>query len=502
MPQGKMGTVGEQIGNNRKEGVVHISDIKLEVFECIDRNKEAIADVGDSIFAFAEVAMQEFETCDFLSRILKDSGFTVETGISGFPTAILATYGSGKPVIAVHTEYDALPGVSQEAGVTERKEVVPGAPGHAEGHNCGSALAMGALFAVKQAMDRHQLPGTIKFFGVPAEELVLARPFFVRDGYFRDVDGAIWCHLAAGFENSYGVRNYGNMSVEFEFFGKTAHASTSPWSGISAVDAVKLMDVGWDVLREHLPPTQRSHSVILNGGTQPNVVPDYARIWYMFRESTGEGVKNLYEKAKQVAAGAAMMTGCKWKSKVNAAVWPGRDSQFLSEIIQSNIDLVGMPEWTEDEVVLAKAIQKAAGVPEVGLATKASGLAPAVQGTHSNDNGDITWVVPHAKVQFPSNVPGVPFHHWCAGIAPATSIGHQGEVAGAKVLAATLVDLLGKPELVEQVRACFEEENRGVTYEPLLPMETNPPLELNKALMDAYRPAMEQRYLRKPVKFV
>jgi aminobenzoyl-glutamate utilization protein B len=477
-------------------------DMKSEAFACIERNAPAIATVGDSIFAFAEVAMQEFETCQFLCQVLKDIGFAVETGISGFPTAILATYGSGQPVIAVHTEYDALPGVSQAPGVTERKQVVPGAPGHAEGHNCGSALAMGALFAVKQAMDQHQLSGTIKFFGVPAEELVLARPFFVRDGYFDDVDAAIWCHLAANFENSYGVRNYGNMSVEFEFFGKTAHASTSPWSGVSAVDAVKLMDIGWDVLREHLPPTQRSHSVILNGGSQPNVVPDYARIWYMFRESTGEGVKNLYEKAKQVAAGAAMMTGCQWQSKVNAAVWPGRDSRALSEIIQANIDLVGLPQWSEEEMQLAKQIQRAAGVPEVGLSTEVSGLAPAVQGTHSNDSGDITWVVPHGKVQFPSNVPGVPFHHWCAGIAPATSIGHKGEVAGAKVLAGTLLDLLSQPELVEKVHACFDEENKGVSYEPLLPLGTTPPLEQNKAIMESYRPAMRQYYLNQPVKFV
>lgn len=475
--------------------------MKPEAFQCIDRNADAIATVGDSIFAFAEVAMQEYETCHFLSQVLRDIGFTVEIGISGFPTAILATYGSGKPVLAIHSEYDALPGVSQQAGVTERQAVVPGAPGHAEGHNCGSALAMGALFAVKQAMDKHQLPGTLKYFGVPAEELVLARPFFVRDGYFHDVDAAIWCHLAAGFENSYGVRNYGNMSVEFEFFGKTAHASTNPWSGISAVDAVKLMDIGWDVLREHLPPTQRSHSVILNGGTQPNVVPDYARIWYMLRESTGEGVKQLYEKAKQVAAGAAMMTGCRWQSQVNAAVWPGRDSQALSEVIQANIELVGLPDWSAEEISLAKAIQQAAGVPEVGLASEISPLAPAVQGTHSNDNGDITWVVPHGKVQFPSNVPGVPFHHWCAGIAPATSIGHKGEVAGAKVLAGTLLDLLSQPELVQQVRACFEQENRGVNYQPLLPLETQPPIELNRALMDTYRPAMQQHYLHKPVRF-
>jgi len=476
--------------------------LKRKAFETIDRSKESIATIGDSIFAFAEVAMQEYETCSFLAGILRDMGFKVETGISGFPTALLATYGSGSPVIAVHTEYDALPGLSQKAGDVEKTPVVPGAPGHAEGHNCGPAVAVGALFAVKQAMDEHKLSGTLKFFGVPAEELVLARPFFVRDGYFDDVDAAIWCHLMSNFENSYGVRNYGNMSVEFEFFGKTAHASMEPWSGISAVDAVKLMDIGWDVRREHLPVTQRSHSVISSGGTQPNVVPDYARIWFMLREADGVGVKNLFEKAKEVAAGAALMTGCTWKAKVNAAVWPGRDSKALSEVVQSNIDLVGMPEWTEEEINLAKAIQRAAGVPEVGLATEIPGLVPAVQGTSSNDNGDITWIVPHAKIHFPSNVPGVPFHHWCAGIAPATSIGHKGAVAGAKVVAGTLIDLLVNPELVAKVKECFKEETKGVRYEPLLPPDTVPPVGLNKEMMDSFRPEMKKHYLNKPVRFV
>jgi aminobenzoyl-glutamate utilization protein B len=475
---------------------------KQEVFGSVDRNKDAIALIGDSVFRFAEVAMQEFETQKLLSGILRDFGFKVETGISGFPTAILATYGSGKPVIAIHTEFDALPSGSQEPAVLERKEIAAGAPGHAEGHNNGPAVALGALWAIKQAMDKHSLPGTIKFFGVPAEELGLPRPFFVRDGYFDDVDVAMWCHVSSELENTYGVRNYGVMSVQFEFFGKTAHASTTPWMGISAVDAVKLMDVGWDVLREHLPVTQRSHSVILNGGTQPNVVPDYARIWYYFRESTGEGARLLYERAKAVAAGAALMTGCTWKDHVISASWPGRDNRLLAGVIQSNIDLVGQPAWTEEEIALAKGIQHSAEVPEIGLTTTVPGLHEAIQGTHSNDNGDITWIVPHGKIHYPSNVPGVPFHHWCAAIAEATSIAHKGQVAGAKVLAGTVVDLLEQPEKVAEIKRTFAEEVRGVVYKPLLPVEATPPLDMNRDLMDKFRPVLEKQYIRKEIKFV
>ena len=191
------------------------------------------------------------------------------------------------------------------------------------------------------------------------------------------------------------------MSVEYEFFGKTAHAGMSPWLGVSAVDAVKLMDIGWDVLREHLPPTQRSHSVIVNGGIQPNVVPDYAKIWFFFREATYEGANNLYMKAKKIAEGSALMTGTTWKENVLSACWPTRDNQTMAEIVQSNIELVGMPTWSAEEQSLAKAIQKAAGVKEAGLRTKISPLKQATQRTSSNDSGDITWTTPHA---------GLPFH--------------------------------------------------------------------------------------------
>lgn len=450
----------------------------------------------------AEIAMQEWETSKLVANALKDMGFTVETGISGFPTAVLGTYGTGKPVIAVHTEYDALPGGSQLAGVTERKPVVQGAPGHAEGHNCGPAVALGALFAMKEAMDKYNLQGTLKFFGVPAEELVLPRPFFVRDGYFDDVDAAFHCHLGQDLSTTWGIRNYGNVNVEFEFFGQSAHASTSPWTGHSAVDAAKLMDIGWDVLREHLPPTQRSHSVFMNAGVVPNMVPEYARIWFVFRDATNEGVRNLFEKAKNVAAGAALMTGCTWKAIVKAAPSAARDNQRLAEIVQANIDLVGMPQWTNEDVELAKAIQRATGVSEVGLIEKPPALKQAVQGTSSNDSGDITWLVPHARLTFPSNVPGVPFHHWCAGIAPASSIGHKGIMVGAKVLAGTIYDLLSNPELMKEVRASFAEEMKGIEFKSLLPEDAEPPVGLNEQVMNRFRPHLEKHYLNKEVKFV
>ena len=474
---------------------------KATAFEAIDRNAGEIAKVGDAIYSFAELGMQEYETSALCAQVLKDMGYTVQTGISGIPTAILASYGSGKPVIAVHVEYDALPAGSQEAGVTERREVVKGAPGHAEGHNTNAALWVGAAFAIKEAIDRHKLQGTIKLFSAPAEEQGISRPYFVRDGYFKDVDAAFHAHVGSDLSTSYGLRQYAVMSVEYEFFGKTAHAASSPWTGISAADAVKLMDVGWDVLREHLPPTQRSHSVIVDGGIQPNVVPDRAKIWYYFRESTYEGARNLYDRAAKVAEGAALMTGATWRESILSACWPTRDNRTMAEVVQANIAEVGMPVWTGEEQELAKRIQAAAGVKPTGLESRLTPLRPAVQSASSNDSGDITWTVPHGRLTFPSNVPGVPFHHWAAGIAEATSIAHKGTIAGAKVMAGSVIDLLSRPELLPAAKASFQKEVEGSSYRSLLPPGQKPPVDLNAEETARFRDLMKPRYLKVPIRF-
>lgn len=480
-----------QTGKNPKE----------TAFQAVERNKDEIARVGDAIFSFAELGMQEFETSALCAQVLKDMGYKVETGISGVPTAIMAVYGSGRPLIAVHIEYDAEPSGSQTPGITERREIVKGAPGHAEGHNTNAAVWIGAAFAVKEAIDKHGLKGTIKLFSAPAEEQDGTRPYFVRDGYFKDVDAAFHAHVGGDLSTSYGLRQYADITVDYEFFGKTAHASVAPWTGISAADAVKLMDIGWDVLREHLAPTQRSHSVIVSGGIQPNVVPDYAKIWFEFREASYEGANNLYLRARNVAQGAALMTGATFKETMLSACWPTRDNQTIAEVVQSNIELVGMPAWSAEEQALAKAIQKAAGVKETGLVTTLSPLREAIASTSSNDSGDVTWTVPHGRITIPSNVPGVPFHHWCAAIAEATSIAHKGEVAAAKVLAGSIIDLLTKPELMAKARETFKGEVAGETYQPLLPADQKPRIDLNREEMAKYRDLMKPHYLRAAVSF-
>ncbi len=482
-------------------GAVRQSDPKDTAFAAIERNKTEIAKVGDAIFSYAELGMQEEETSRLCASLLRDMGYRVEMGISGIPTAILASYGNGKPVIAVHVEYDAVPSGSQVAGVTERREVVAGAPGHAEGHNANAAVWIGAAFAIKEAIEKHGVAGTVKLFSAPAEEQVISRPYFVRDGYFKEVDAAFHAHVGSTLSTSYGLRQYAVMSVEYEFTGKTAHAGASPWTGASAADAVKLMDVGWDVLREHLPPSQRSHSVIVNGGVQPNVVPDYAKIWYYFRDADYEGAHNLYQKARKVAEGAALMTGTTWREKILAACWPTRDNRTMAEVVQANIELVGMPEWTPEEQALARRIQRAAEAHEDGLQNRISPLRPATQGTSSNDSGDITWTVPHGRITFPANVPGVPAHHWAAAIAEATSIAHKGAVAGAMVLSGSVLDVLTRPDVLARAQETFRQEVAGSPYRPLLPPDQKPPVDLNRDEMAKYRDQMKPHYLQVPIRF-
>ena len=489
------------VGTARTAEKATPSKEKEFVFKVVERNSKAIALLGDNIYYFAELGMQEFETAKLMSQILEDAGFKVERGISGMPTALMATYGSGKPVIAIHTEYDTTPGNSQTPGMPEHKPLVEGAPGHAEGHNVNAAVMVGAAFAVKKAMDEYKLPGTVKIFGAPAEELLIPRPYFVRDGYLKDVDVAFHTHIGEDLRTEYGVRQYALISAEFTFKGQSAHSASAPWAGRDALDAAELMSIGFDKLREHLEPTHRSHRVISYGGDQPNVIPASARIWWFFREATIEKAQENFEKAKKVAQGAALMTNTDWSVQVFSAIWPTRGNRTLAEVTQKNIELVGMPKWTEEEHALAKALQtNLKGKPE-GLHKEISPLRESRQSASSNDAGEVTWIVPTGRVTFPANIPNIPNHHWAAGVAPATSIAHKGAVAGAKVLAASVVDFLTNPQLVEDAKITFKKETAGFEYKSFLPPDQKPPIHLNKEIMERYRPLLTKYYLKEKPKF-
>jgi aminobenzoyl-glutamate utilization protein B len=476
-------------------------EAKQQAFEAIERNAEQIALVGDSLFYFAELGMQEFESTKFLKETLEGSGFTVELGGAGMPTNLWATWGSGKPLVVIATEIDALPEGSQTPNVIERKPLVAGAPGHMEGHNTMGAVAVGAAHAVKQVMERHRIPGTVAISLGPAEEQLISRPYLVRAGYFKNADAAIIIHIGDILGTGFGLQNYALVGAKFTFKGKTAHGSVNPWDGRDAVDAVVLMDIGFDKLREHLRPTYRAHRTITMGGIQPNIIADTGQIWWFVRDATGPAAKETYDKLVNVGRGAALMTGTSVEVEPFGAAWPQLANKVIGEAIQRNIESVGMPKWTDEEMRRARELQRAVGAREIGLNTEVRPFRAGAQTTASNDIGDITWVVPTGVLNFPSSAPGVNYHHWTAAITPATSIAHKGMVVGAKVLAASVLDVITSPDLVQRARAQFQDDTKETKYFSLLPADAKPPLDLNREMMEKYRPEMRKFYVNKKVQF-
>ena len=474
---------------------------KKHAFEAVERNARAIAVVGDSLYYFGELGMQEHESAKFLRSTLERIGFKVEVGGAGMPTNVWAEWGSGRPKIVIVTEIDALPEGSQTPGGIPRKPLVAGAPGHMEGHNTHGAVAIGAAYAVKRAMERYKLPGTIALSFGPAEEQLISRPFLGRAGFFKDADAAILIHIGDNLATGFGLQNYAAISAKFTFLGKTAHGAVAPWEGRDALDAVELMSIGFDKLREHLRPTYRGHRTITMGGIQPNIIPDKAQIWWYIRDASGPAAKENFDKLVNISKGAALMTGTTVEMEYVASAWPQLASRTIGEAIQANIALVGMPQWSEEEVRFARDFQTALGLKTVGLNTTARGFGSRPQAFSSNDSGDVTWNVPSGLLNFPASVPGVTYHNWQAAVTPTSSIAHKGEVAGAKVLAASMLDLLTSPDLLAKARTEFQDATRDSKYFSLMPADAKPPVDMNRDMMEKYRPEMGKHYLNQTPRF-
>jgi aminobenzoyl-glutamate utilization protein B len=475
--------------------------LKAEVSKNIDNKAKMAQVMVDKVFSFAELGFQEVETSKYLTDILKENGFEVEHGISGIPTAWWAKWGNGKPVIALGSDLDCIPKASQKPGVAYHDPIIKGAPGHGEGHNSGLPLNILAALEVKKIMERENLSGTLILWPGVAEELVGTKAFYTRDGYFDDVDISIFCHVSDNMSVSYGqARGTGLISVEYTFEGEAAHAAGSPWRGRSAADAVELMNIGWQYQREHLDPLHRSHSVIKNGGDQPNVVPSQASIWYYFRHVTYPKIMGVYDRANKIAEGAALMTNTKMSKKVLGSAWPRHFNKVIAETMYENIKDVGLPEWTEADQTLALALQKEVSSPKdtTGLATKLDTIRMPVTrpvSGGSDDIGDISWKLPTVTLRFPSNIPGLQGHHWSNAVAMATPIAHKGVVAGAKVEAMTILDFLMKPELTEQAWDYFKnEQGMKQKYIPMVTEEDEPAIYLNTDIMEEFRPAAEKYY--------
>ena len=475
--------------------------LKAEALKDIESMKDFTQQMVDSIFSFAELGFQETETHRYLVDILKKNGFTVQEGIAGIPTAFMATWGSGKPVIALGSDIDGIPQASQKPGVAYFAPMVEGAPGHGEGHNSGQAVNVTAAIAVKKLMEREKLSGTIRIWPGTAEELVGTKAYFVREGFFKDVDIALFSHVDNEFSVSWGDRDgTGLVSVEYTFTGQTAHSASAPWRGRSALDAVELMNIGWNYRREHLPLEHRSHYVVTNGGDQPNVVPRKASVWYYFRQTTYPKIKELWGIGDSIAKGAAMMTNTELEStRVLGTAWPQHFNKVVAETTWANIQKVGMPQWSDADQKLATALQKELGSREQGLQLKVGnelqGPVRDNRGGGSDDIGDISWNVPTVTLRFPSNIPGLPGHNWANAISMATPIAHKGATAGAKVQAMTVLDLVLRPALVDQAWEYFRTvQTKDIKYEPLIRAQDKPAIELNRETMDKYRPELKKFY--------
>src|SRR5438105_7104411 len=476
------------------------ADVSLEV----DGMREDIQRMNDTVFSFAEPGFQEFETSKYLSDILERNGFKIERGLAGIPTAFMATWGTGKPVIALGSDVDDIPQASQKPGVAWHEPIIEGAPGHGEGHNSGMPLQIAAALAVKKIMEQQHLQGTLKLWPGVAEELLGTKAYYVRAGVFKDVDICIFAHVGANMNVSWGDSGgNGMVSVEYDFKGESAHAAGAPWRGRSALDAVELMDIGWNFRREHLRLSQRSHYVIPNGGDQPNVVPPNASVWYYFRETSYEEIKKLWEIGNNMAKAAAMMTDTEVSAmKVLGSAWPGHFNKTVAETMHANIEKVGLPQWSEADIALAKATQREMKVPEIGLATKINPLRgrevipdEEKRGGGSDDIGDISWNVPTVTLNYPSNIQAGPGHNWANAISMATPIAHKGIQYGSKVVALTVIDLMTHPELVQQAWDYFNNvQTKDKKYIPLMRPEDKPAIWLNKERMEKFRPEMKKYY--------
>jgi aminobenzoyl-glutamate utilization protein B len=477
--------------------------MRADVSGEIEGMKKRTQVMVDSVFSFAELGFQELETSRYLTAILEKEGFTIERGIAGMPTAWMASWGSGKPVISLGSDIDCIPQASQKPGVAYRDPLIDGAPGHGEGHNSGMAVNITAALAVKRLMEREKMPGTIRLWPGVAEEQVGAKAHYVRAGYFKDVDIAIFTHVADALSVTWGDAspNNGLVSVEYMFEGESAHSAGSPWRGRSALDAVELMNIGWNFRREHLRLQQRSHYVVTNGGDQPNVVPRNAAVWYFFREQDYPNILDMWKAGDEMAQGAALMTKTKWTSRVLGSAWPNHGNRPIAEAMHKHIESIGMPSWSEDDQALAKAVQKMLGNKEIkGLNTKIEEMKEPLKpeqrmGGGSDDIGDIMWNVPTVTLRFPSNIPGLPGHNWANAISMATPIAHKGATSGAKVLALTMIDILTQPDLVTKAWDYFKTvQTKDVQYKPLLRPEDKPAVWLNKKIMAEYRDGMKALY--------
>ncbi|MEL6537946.1 MAG: amidohydrolase [Bacteroidota bacterium] len=448
---------------------------KEAVMASVENHRSNLISISDQIWAAAETAFVEGESAKLLANYAEEQGFRVTRGVAEMPTAFVAEYGSGSPIIGILGEFDALPGISQRAQPT-KQPLEEGAAGHGCGHNLFGTGSLGAAIAVKELMDAGKIKGTIRFYGTPAEEKYFGKLWMARAGLFDDLDVCLDWHpgddIAAHVQSSQAL-----VDFIIEFKGQAAHAAADPWNGRSASDALELYTTGLNYLREHVKPSVRIHYHIQAAGDVVNVVPDYSRIWTRIRDSHMEGVEVVRARAEQIVEGAALMADVEYEIRLVSGIREVIPNRTGGAALQANLELLGPIEYTEEELAFGKKIQEATNKPQIGIDGEIYPLKPTSETPPggSTDVGDVSWIVPEIRLSVTTAPSGTPWHSWAVVACGGMSIGHKGMVFASKALAMTMVDLYENPELVAQVKTEFQERRGEGEYVGVLP-DGPPPL--------------------------
>ncbi len=452
-----------------------VSGNKKAILSSIEKHQDRLVQISDSIWALAETAFEETGSSKILADYAEANGFEVERGVAGMPTAFVATYGSGKPVISVLGEFDALPGISQKAQPT-KSPLKEGAAGHGCGHNLFGTASLGAAIAVKELIASGKAKGTVKFFGTPAEEKFFGKIWMVKEGLWDDVDVNLSWHPSADTEADV-QSTLALIDFKVEFFGQAAHASADPWNGRSASDALELYTAGINYYREHIKPTVRIHYHIQDGGQVVNVVPDYARLWVRVRDTKRSGMMPVYERVRAMAEGAAIMANVDYKISLISGIYEVLVNRAGGEVMQRNLELLGPITYTDKEMAFGRKIQEETGKPQVGMVSDIPPLKETKEnpGGGSTDVGDVSWNVPNINLGVTVAPKDTPWHSWAVVACGGMSVGHKGMIQAAKALGMTMTDLFENPKLVEKIKAEYRERKGDEVYEPMIP-EGPPPI--------------------------
>ncbi len=448
---------------------------KQEVLASVAKHQDELVKISDQIWAFAEPAMMEYQSAKVLADYAEAQGFTVERGVADIPTAFIASYGSGSPIIGILGEFDALPGLSQKALPTKEPLEI-GAAGHGCGHNMFGAGSLGAALAIKELMEEGKLKGTIRFYGTPAEEDLAGKVYMARAGLFNDLDVCLDWHPAyeneANMASSQAVSDY---SISFK--GKSAHAAADPWNGRSALDAAEFFTTGINSLREHVLPTVRMHYVYTDAGKVPNVIPDKASVWLWIRDSKRSGVAEVSERMKEIAQGAALMAGVEVEVKLNSGLYELLINEAGAKILQKNMEFVGPITYTDKELAFANEIMGEYGAEPKGISGEIKPLGSEFQEVPggSTDVGDVSYIVPQITLMATTAPYNSPWHSWVVVACGGMEIGHKGMLFAARSLGTTMVDLFEDENLRKQIKEEFSRRKGSEVWKAMLP-EGPPPV--------------------------